>query len=238
MTDCITTASSRTAIGKRLFCLMFPIALATAGSARAATVIGFDDLAGSEVVTTQYAALGVTFSNVLVLQAITGVTSPPNVVYALGSGPPFGGFPKLATPSQAFFDAPVLSVALSGFSVGGNGFRLEAYDGGGVLVDFAEHIGVGFGMDDVEILTVSGTAIREVRWFQPLSVSNEGVFFDDFTFDNGAAVPEPATWAMLVLGFGLAGGMMRRRAGRVRSARANVRFTDLELKLSQRGGLQ
>ena len=34
-----------------------------------------------------------------------------------------------------------------------------------------------------------------------------------------AAVPEPATWAMFIVGFGLVGGVMRRRQ------RTNVRFT-------------
>jgi hypothetical protein len=38
--------------------------------------------------------------------------------------------------------------------------------------------------------------------------------FDDFTFGSttvGGAVPEPATWAMMIGGIGFAGGMMRRR---------------------------
>lgn len=37
---------------------------------------------------------------------------------------------------------------------------------------------------------------------------NEGVFLDAV---NVTAVPEPATWAMLILGFGLIGAAMRRR---------------------------
>ena len=41
--------------------------------------------------------------------------------------------------------------------------------------------------------------------------------FDDtgvriFVEGNAAAIPEPATWAMLIAGFGLVGGAMRRRA--------------------------
>lgn len=32
-----------------------------------------------------------------------------------------------------------------------------------------------------------------------------------FTFTTGNAVPEPATWAMMIAGFGLVGGAMRRR---------------------------
>ena len=30
-------------------------------------------------------------------------------------------------------------------------------------------------------------------------------------FTNAGAVPEPATWAMMLMGFGLVGGAMRRR---------------------------
>ena len=37
-------------------------------------------------------------------------------------------------------------------------------------------------------------------------------------------VPEPATWAMLILGMGLVGGAMRRRSAAVREARASLRF--------------
>ena len=34
-----------------------------------------------------------------------------------------------------------------------------------------------------------------------------------------APVPEPGTWAMMILGFGLVGGMMRRRTGAIRTSR-------------------
>ncbi len=33
-----------------------------------------------------------------------------------------------------------------------------------------------------------------------------------FAYNSQTAVPEPATWAMMIAGFGLAGGAMRRRA--------------------------
>lgn len=52
-------------------------------------------------------------------------------------------------------------------------------------------------------------------------VANQ-IVFDDITFGSdkpggGGVVPEPATWAMMILGFGLVGGAMRRRreSGRV-----------------------
>lgn len=50
--------------------------------------------------------------------------------------------------------------------------------------------------------------------------SSAGAVFDDFTYSLSAVtgVPEPATWAMMVLGFGALGGAIRRRRGRSVSA--------------------
>jgi Protein of unknown function (DUF642)/PEP-CTERM motif len=40
---------------------------------------------------------------------------------------------------------------------------------------------------------------------------NGGVFFDDIRVSGPAAVPEPASWALMIGGFGLAGAALRRR---------------------------
>lgn len=40
-----------------------------------------------------------------------------------------------------------------------------------------------------------------------------------------AGVPEPATWAMLILGFGVVGGSLRRRAARVQTVRGSLRVS-------------
>lgn len=45
-----------------------------------------------------------------------------------------------------------------------------------------------------------------------------GFELDNVTFGNTGAVPEPATWAMLIAGFGMVGFALRRRAGRVATA--------------------
>ena len=48
-----------------------------------------------------------------------------------------------------------------------------------------------------------------------LSISSTGTFGVDAIIDNlsvSGAVPEPATWALMILGFGAVGGAMRRRA--------------------------
>lgn len=47
------------------------------------------------------------------------------------------------------------------------------------------------------------------------SLNGSSIFADNLTFDLGGAIPEPATWAMMIAGFGLAGGALRRRSSRL-----------------------
>jgi hypothetical protein len=47
-----------------------------------------------------------------------------------------------------------------------------------------------------------------LRFVNTTGAANEGVFLDAVSV---LAVPEPSTWAMLILGFGVLGGAMRRR---------------------------
>ncbi len=48
----------------------------------------------------------------------------------------------------------------------------------------------------------------ELAW---LDANQQGPLNRDYGFQTWMAVPEPATWAMMILGFGLVGGAMRRR---------------------------
>ena len=59
----------------------------------------------------------------------------------------------------------------------------------------------------------NGAAIARVR-VTPSATNQDFVAFDDFTFVSApAGVPEPASWALMVAGFGLVGGALRSRAG-------------------------
>lgn len=51
---------------------------------------------------------------------------------------------------------------------------------------------------------------QEIRSVTFSTTDPQGFSFDDFTFSSGG-VPEPASWAMLIAGFGIVGGSLRRR---------------------------
>ena len=66
--------------------------------------------------------------------------------------------------------------------------------------------------------TVSGAATLAI------ADTNNSVPFNDFALDDisftsaASGTPEPASWALLLAGFGAIGGVMRRRAANVRVA--------------------
>ena len=64
--------------------------------------------------------------------------------------------------------------------------------------------------------TVTGTA---GELFTSVTFSSTGNSFEVDNLAVGGAVPEPATWAMMIVGFGLVGGAMRR------SRKATARVT-------------
>jgi hypothetical protein len=58
--------------------------------------------------------------------------------------------------------------------------------------------------------TFVGTGNNETITLAATIPGNGGVFFDAVSV-SGAAVPEPATWALMIGGFGMAGAALRRR---------------------------
>ncbi len=115
---------------------------------------------------------------------------------------------------SVIFDSAVSDIS---FTFGGNNITTVGADIGDVQIfSGATLLGVVdvivadadiFGTFDL----VSLAGFGDVTSLLISSTDAGGVLYDDFSFTPGAAVPEPATWAMMILGFGLAGGAFRRR---------------------------
>lgn len=111
---------------------------------------------------------------------------------------------------QAVFSVPTnfVSVDIGGYEGVELGLFVSAYDAGG------DYIGGAF-----EILPYGVTAMRTLSFSRPGIASvifggyNPATLYSGLTdnFVYQTSVPEPASWAMLVTGFGLVGGALRRR---------------------------
>ena len=208
--------------------------LAAASPSFAATVINFDTLPGGAVVadktpiTNQYASLGVTFSAI----AAGGATVAPVATnYAGGPvGPNYSGnflgnapdgSPFIFTPT--FELTPRYDLVRILFSGGANNVSLSlnnfdnqnrttfnAYDAGGTLLQtftFQANQGwtrVNVGAAGVARLDLVASAVGGFTNYFGI---------DQLTFDAAATpgVPEPTTWAMMIVGFGMIGGAARHR---------------------------
>ena len=88
---------------------------------------------------------------------------------------------------------------------------------GGFTADYATKSDGTF-----EIRTLGPTILQAGTYTLSVQGASSGMaaYTGDFTLSALAAVPEPATWALMILGFGAVGGAMRRR----QSVAAKVRF--------------
>jgi PEP-CTERM motif len=177
------------------------LALAFVGQANAA-VITFDEVGIGPTVDGFYNGgggpnLGADFlAGDWVVISGFGQTSQPNFVFSQSGT----GFLNIAA---GFTGA--LSFTYGAFDT----FTATVYDGlngtGTALgsVNLAANNVFAF---DLVTINFSGTG-------QSFAISGGGAQFgfDDVTFNVGGAVPEPASWALMIAGFGLVGSAMRRR---------------------------
>jgi hypothetical protein len=93
------------------------------------------------------------------------------------------------------------------YPLGSGTVYLEAYGLLGNLIASTSAPDVG-AIGTVIDLNIAANGIHSVRFYS----DNATVGFDNFEFGNLAAVvPEPSTWAMLIVGMGCIGAAMRRR---------------------------
>ena len=86
---------------------------------------------------------------------------------------------------------------------GDAGYTVEGYLGAALVYSFGGNAGGGF-----STYAGNATVVDRVRFIlQPTGTS---VNIDNLVFQD-AAIPEPAAWALMIAGFGLAGSAVRRR---------------------------
>ena len=182
------------------------IALSAATPAAAATSIDFDGGANGSSIGAFYAGQGITFSNTEFTDnfSLAGSSGPLGIrapgTFMFGSGNAIvGTFSGLAS-----------SIFIRGLDVGAAGVQIDAFDSSNVLIASNNFFGPGIGVGTFADISVTVAGIKSFKLFQPAVGGGDGVLFDNLSFETGA-VPEPATWMMMLMGFGLIGAAMRRR---------------------------
>jgi hypothetical protein len=144
------------------------------------------------------------------------------------------GVPLATVGHQSAFDFGLgnsIGPIFANFSAGVSDFSLLAYKIAGTyapvisLTAYSGLNGTGtvlgstsgsFGGLNYQAGSFSLTGLAGAQSFAFAADTRGNVWFDNFSATATAPVPEPATWAMMVLGFGVAGGAMRRRRSTVR----------------------
>ena len=184
-----------------------------------ADVINFDALAEGDVVTTQFS--GVTFSSQTGLQILVTAqagafgTSLPNFICT--------GAESISCLGAVYVDFASAVSGLTFLAVGDDN-RGDIGDvrvfAGALLLGTVDIFGDANPYGPPQLVDLS--AFLGVTRIEIANTDAFGLGFDDFSFDaSDGAVPEPSTWAMMLLGFGAVGYGMRRRkvaAGLVRLA--------------------
>lgn len=116
--------------------------------------------------------------------------------------------PAAATSSASFdFDPDVLQFTSGSYGSGGT-FTILTDDTGSAITVSKNGLAAG-----ANTLTLNGTFNPTGNGFAAVGGSL-----------NLTAVPEPATWALFILGFGAIGAGMRRRSSQAGKVRASIRF--------------
>lgn len=186
----------------------------TPHSAMAGSVINFEEFPAindnGTLPANAYSSLGVTFQGTDDGSTFGGIGAgdPGNWGLLGTNGSTFAGFNGSSYALNMLFAAPVSSFSLDASRANGssNGrLTITGLFNGAIVGTSAVNLGA---VNQWSTLSLGGV-------FNQINISGTGTGFHPFGIDNirfesvQSAVPEPATWATMLLGFGLIGGAMR-----------------------------
>ncbi|WP_162257192.1 PEPxxWA-CTERM sorting domain-containing protein [Phenylobacterium sp. Root700] len=184
------------------FTVIAAAAFASPAAAAVTHVVNFDDLPGAGVLADGYG--GVNWNSDFTYDSVPY----PGFPAASGLGKVYANYAKHRPPGTGFMIMNFLGgdVQFNGASFSGSASPLR-FD---LYLDGRK---VGSSMEATSSPTATflasgyGGLVDEVRLFG----SHGNWVMDDFTYTTGisSAVPEPAAWAMMIIGFGAAGTMVR-----------------------------
>ncbi|NJC08157.1 hypothetical protein GGQ62_001155 [Polymorphobacter fuscus] len=186
--------------------LVVALILGCAGAARATETVDFSDQPANVALTGPVTYGDATFSSANGMRFFTwaGYTNTALCPHATNA---------CRSTLTIDFATPADNLSFDVYQVDTTGILAISLVGSAGADSFSLTLPRGFGPRRVELTGYSGLT-QVILDGRP---DEEGMFFDNFRYDlasNGGgagAVPEPASWAMMIAGFGLTGAMMRRR---------------------------
>jgi PEP-CTERM motif len=184
------------------------MALSVAAAANA-TIVNFDDIGVANTVYPDYTQAGFVDQGYSFSTNSDVIDISPTSPYS-GTGPAHSGdFATLNDYGGSIFMT----------QVGGGTFTLDSFFISGWFGDTGPETVTGYLADTVvntlnynlgsswSQVTTGFSNVDKVSF----NTSSNLVLLDDVSVNGGAAVPEPASWALMIGGFGLAGAALRRR---------------------------
>ncbi|MBS0363310.1 MAG: PEP-CTERM sorting domain-containing protein [Proteobacteria bacterium] len=188
----------------------------------------------SSIVLYQTTATGAGTTNSFDVQAPSTLITDPFVKTDPITGTYFLGVTALGSQDEA----PPLHLVLAlnnafaaGLVSGGQDFAdiFAGYDEAsliGALTTLSDGSSTQTAIDDAsnlifnfsETVTADQGLFGSTDTFSMVSFSTASTFGDGISFTTDAGVPEPAAWALMILGFGGAGALLRRRRGTAATA--------------------
>lgn len=179
------------------------LALLGASGASAATTIDFNSGSGFALT---YSEAGVTFT-----ADAAGFTFSDTPNGTKGILP--DGSPRPVLRADIAGGATMVSVDLGDFNADSDLLFLDIYDASDVLLGHAEQLISSSFTGMITLSLSSPTIAYAIFGGAPPAINGSSVYADNFTFEAGrgpGGIPEPGTWALMLMGFFGLGSALRR----------------------------